>query len=170
MLAHMKIKDFKSKTVPEDLSEGFDRNTFLGLIYEAVQSVDWPRPAVSPIPEQVSPAVLSTLLTYCYATGVYSSREIEYAASSDKTVRYICANQRPSWPAIRQFRRQNMPWIRKALGKILALRAEQKEKIGECYAGWSIRRRGIPDAPDFSQEAEARLRRAIQADSMALDE
>ena len=166
----MKIQDFR-KTIQEDLSEGFERDAFLGLIYEAVQSVEWPRGAAPLVPDQVSPAVLSTLLTYCYAIGLYSSREIEYAAISDPTVRYICANQRPSWPAIRQFRRQNMPCIRKALSKICdAAAAQNGRATQEFYAGWSIRRWGTPDFPDFTQEAESRIRKAIQADSMALDE
>ena len=172
MLTDMRVQEPRKPAIPEDLSGGLDKNAFLGLIYEAVHSVEWPKePSVRPGEDRLPPAVLRTLLTYCYATGIYSSREIEYAALDDRMVRYICAYQRPSWPVIRQFRRQNMPWIRQAVSKACSLVTAKNEESREpFYRDWSIRRWGTPIAPDFSQEAEARIRRAIQADSMALDE
>jgi len=41
------------------------------------------------------PAMMLTLLIYCYATGRFGSRTIEAATHSDVAVRYVCANHHP---------------------------------------------------------------------------
>jgi hypothetical protein len=59
--------------------------------------------------------MLLTLLTYCYAAGIYGSEDIEWACEHDVTVRYICANTLPTQDNIRRFRRANRPWVEACL-------------------------------------------------------
>lgn len=163
------IQSFQTDALPENLSANIEPKQFLGLVYEAVQTVEWPRTA--PGGEAPCPAMMRTLLAYCYAIGVYGSREIEYMARVDPTVRYICANEFPSWGTIRRFRRREMPWLKQALARLCELAAERARPAArEEYADWFMRRWEAPSAAEFSREADERLRRAMQADSMALDE
>ena len=60
-------------------------------------------------------AQMLTLLTYCYAEEIYDSETIEWAASNDPTVRYICAGILPSWQEIRRFRKANRQSIEQCL-------------------------------------------------------
>ena len=133
--------------LPEDCSTGWQPHAFLGLVYEAVQHVDWPA-MPSSIPR---PATLATLLTCSYASGSYSSLDIEYAAGSESAPRYICANHPPAWTSIRHFRRLNMLPLQNALAILLSMAHPHSAKI------------------DFRCEARLRLQRALQADSIALD-
>jgi hypothetical protein len=117
-------------------------------VYQAVASVDWP--AAAPALKDATPAaVLQTLLTYCYAAGLYSSRDIEYAARTDPAVKYICANFRPGSDTIRHFRRRHLLLIQTAVARMLALNS---------FDG------------DAEAEAERCLTRAVREDSMALDD
>jgi hypothetical protein len=61
------------------------------------------------------PRMMLTLLSYCYASGIYASWDIERAIYTDKTVRYICAWQYPTWLDIRRFRRQHRDLILESL-------------------------------------------------------
>lgn len=141
-------QDSESAANPADLSRGLERDAFLRLVFEAVHSVEWPASSGP----AAHPALLRTLLTYCYATGLYDSREIERAASHDPAVRYICAHHPPSWNQIRQFRRQFREPLRQVLAQLASL------------LNW----RGRPSSA-WLADADARLLQAIRADSMALD-
>ena len=163
-LHNVTSKKSRPQQLPENLAEGFDPRDFLGLVYDAVHSVEWPRaeaPAAS-LQDPVAPAMLRTLLTYCYATGVYCSHEIESATLADPSIRYICAHQRPTWPIIRRFRRQNLPWLRQALLTVC-------EKVAKKRCA-GLNPQEQPSLARFTMEVERRLRKAIQADSIALDE
>lgn len=62
-----------------------------------------------------SPQMLLTLMTYCYASGIYGSEDIEWDCQNDPTARAICANTCPDQDTIRRFRRANRPWIEACL-------------------------------------------------------
>jgi hypothetical protein len=121
--------------------------------------------------------MMLTLLTYCYATGVYGSADIELAIERDQMTRYLCARTYPDLDVIRGFRRLNLGEIKQCLAAVLKraweLRfAEDDAPSGErkpC-AGASRNRwiRSDP-APDFAKEAEQRVAQAIRDDSMTLD-
>lgn len=66
-----------------------------------------------------APKMMLTLLSYCYAAGIFGSRHVEQAIEDDPTVRYICARTRPRERDIRQFRRQYRAQIRACLIQIL---------------------------------------------------
>ncbi len=67
--------------------------------------------------------LLLTLLTYCCATGNYSSEDIEWACQVNTGARYICANTPPDQETIRQFRRAHRMWVETCLSRVLATTA-----------------------------------------------
>ena len=74
--------------------------------------------------EQFHPHMMCSLLIYCYATGRFSSREIESATYSDVAVRFIAANQHPDHDTICKFRRENGQAFKAAFIRILELATE----------------------------------------------
>ena len=70
--------------------------------------------------------MLLSLLVYCYATGMFSSRRIEHATWQNVAVRYLCANTHPDHDTICAFRRKNGPLIQETFLKILLLAREMK--------------------------------------------
>lgn len=74
--------------------------------------------------EQYPPHMMCSLLIYCYATGRFSSREIESATYSDVAVRFIAANLHPDHDTICKFRRDNGVAFKKAFVSVLELASE----------------------------------------------
>lgn len=74
--------------------------------------------------EQFHPHMMCALLIYSYATGRFSSREIEYATYSDIAVRYVTANQHPDHDTICKFRRENGKAFKAAFIRVLELATE----------------------------------------------
>ena len=72
------------------------------------------------------PAMMLTLLIYCYATGIFSSRRIEHATYQNLSVRFICANLHPDHDTICAFRRKNDDLIKETFLKTLLLARELK--------------------------------------------
>ena len=66
-------------------------------------------------PTPARPEMLTTLLTYCYAVGLYASEDIELAARTEATIRYICAGYRPDEQTLRRFRRHHRNLLQTAL-------------------------------------------------------
>ncbi|MEI8218105.1 MAG: IS1182 family transposase [Elusimicrobiota bacterium] len=82
---------------------------------------------------QYPPKMLLALLIYCYATGRFSSREIELATYSDVAVRYICGGDlHPDHDTICEFRVKNHEAFKDAFVKVLMLAGElgQMKKVG----------------------------------------
>ena len=75
---------------------------------------------------QFQPAMMLTLLIYCYATGLFSSRRIEHATHQNLSVRFICANTHPDHDTICTFRRKNDALIKETFLKTLLLARELK--------------------------------------------
>ena len=75
---------------------------------------------------QYPPEMMLSLLVYCYATGIFSSRRIEHATWQNVAVRYVCANTHPDHDTICAFRRKNGPLIQETFVKILLLAREMK--------------------------------------------
>jgi transposase len=83
--------------------------------------------------EQYPPGMMLPLLIYCYATGRFSSREIEMATHSDVAVRYICGgDQHPDHDTICTFRRENRALFEESFVKVLAYAGQTKvlKKVG----------------------------------------
>ena len=97
--------------------------------------------------------VLRTVLTFCYAAGIYGSLEIEAAATHDPVVRYLCANHRLQWETIRDFRRRNSVALEIAVARTFALALHDSPRFANSY---------------YSAAARA-LGSALRADSCAMD-
>ena len=101
--------------LPADLRQHVGERALIELALGAVQTVGERLPRPLDAPGRHSPQMLLTLLTYCYAAGVYGSEDIEYDCRHDAATRYLCANTSPDQDAIRNFRRANRPWIEDCL-------------------------------------------------------
>ena len=101
---------------PEDLRQALGERRLIELALEAAHIIGegLPRPEAVAA-DQPSPRMLLTLLTYCYAAGIYASEDIEWESESDAGARYICANVPPEQDTVRRFRRANRPWVEACL-------------------------------------------------------
>ena len=75
---------------------------------------------------QYCPRMMLGLLIYCYATGRFSSRQIEAASYRDVAVRILCGNQHPDHDTICRFRRSNRAAIEASFVQVLELAMELK--------------------------------------------
>jgi hypothetical protein len=104
-----------------------------------------------------SPRMMLTLLSYCYASGIYASWDIERAIHMDGTVRYICARQYPGWLDIRRFRRQH----RELVAESLAITLKQVWIEQMNAQGPEVCRDGALEC-DIDQEIQALARNRVE--------
>jgi transposase len=71
--------------------------------------------------EQYPPSMMLGLLIYCYAQGIFSSRQIERATHQNVSVRYLTGNTHPDHDTLAKFRRENAALIRSAFVQLLRL-------------------------------------------------
>jgi len=71
--------------------------------------------------EQYPPSMMLGLLIYCYAQGIFSSRQIERATHQNVSVRYLAGNTHPDHDTVAKFRRENAALIRSAFVQLLRL-------------------------------------------------
>lgn len=145
-----------------DWSAQLGNHTLLKIVLDAVQTVDAACLLKNePQPPGYRPQMLLTLLTYCYASNVFGSRDIEAATDYDPTARYICAHTFPEWPAVRRFRRQHREWLEHCLTVVLkqawAAKFEQGEAIhlGYLWFEWQ-----------FNQQINTEVRRRLELASI----
>lgn len=122
--------------LPVDLRDWLPADHIVHFILEAVETLSLQgfqvntRGTGSP---QYPPGMMLPLLIYCYATGRFSSREIEIATYSDVAVRYICGgDQHPDHDTICSFRRQNRALFEECFVKVLAFAGQMQvlKKVG----------------------------------------
>jgi transposase len=122
--------------LPVDLRDWLPLDHIVHFILDAVETLNLRRFAVNVRgtgSEQYPPAMMLPLLIYCYATGRFSSREIEAATYGDVAVRYICGGDRhPDHDTICAFRRQNQAVFEECFVKVLAYAGQTKvlKKVG----------------------------------------
>lgn len=75
---------------------------------------------------QYPPHMMLSLLIYCYANGVFSSRRIEQATYRDISVRYLTADTHPDHDTIAKFRRENFDAVAACFLHVLELAHEMK--------------------------------------------
>ena len=63
------------------------------------------------------------LLIYSYATGVFSSRQIERSTSENVAVRLLCADTHPDHDTVCAFRRQNGALLAESFAQVLEMAA-----------------------------------------------
>jgi len=122
--------------LPVDLREWLPADHIVHFILEAVETLSLKGFQVNERgtgSEQYPPGMMLPLLIYCYATGRFSSREIERATYSDVAVRYICGGeQHPDHDTICTFRRENRALFEECFVKVLAYAGQMKvlKKVG----------------------------------------
>ncbi len=81
--------------------------------------------------EQYPPKMMLTLLIYCYANGIFSSRRIQRATYRDIAVRFLTADTHPDHDTICAFRRANFEAMTEAFLQVLRLaRSMRVLKVG----------------------------------------
>ncbi len=163
--------------LPDDLSVYIGKKTLVKLILEAIDCLDArgseceSETAPGPL---FQPARMLTLLTYCYATGVYASTDIELGMQHDQMIRYLCGKNDLNPAELREFRRYGRDRIKACLATVLRrvweLRFCDEDACPMACPGAPFGRwLNMRPTPDFAAEAEQRIVRAVQADSMAMD-
>ncbi len=126
---------------------------------------------------QYPPRIMLSLLIYCYANGIFSSRRIERATYRDVGVRYLTADTHPDHDTIATFRRENFEAVSGCFVEVLELARELKLlKVGmvsvdgtklkaNASKSQNIRYdRSVALSRQLSLEVEELLNRAEEAD------
>jgi hypothetical protein len=122
-------------------------------------------------------AALLTLLVYGYAAGIYSSLEIEALARRDSVLRFVGLGYAPDFDTLRRFRRTQRVRLTRCLAAVLQrVNAEASWPGGATPDGGDYLAasmdRWLPAGvgPSSAEEAERRVQRALQADTIILDD
>jgi hypothetical protein len=122
----------KTSLLPPHPKEWEGRAGLISMVRDAVQAVDWPHKESNfKIDEsQCFPStLLMTLLTYCYAKGIYSSEQVAEAVKLDPTLRALFEKVRPEAETIRKFRRRHHEDVKQCL--LWVLRFAFPTRFGE---------------------------------------
>jgi len=116
----------------------------------------------------LSAPMLLTLLTCCYARGIYDSRDIVAAVAYDPTIRYLCKGTRLRWETLRSFRRRHRALLLQSLGWVLKqawkLKRDERKARARGYDWFENQ-----FAAFIAREAIARMEVAASLDSAACD-
>lgn len=164
-------KDFcaELRNATARLAQASGGDRLLRLALDAVQTAD---PAelrrASARLAPLSAPMLLTLLTCCYARGLYESRDIMAAAAYDPMIRYLCKGTRLHWETLRNFRRRYRPLLLHCLRWVLKQAWTLKRNEGQARArGYDWFEHQF--ATFIAREALARVEVAAILDSAALD-
>ena len=122
---------------PPDLWEWLPEDSMVHFVVDAVEMLDVGSFEVNDRGSgnaQYPPRMMLALLAYCYATGRFSSREIELATHYDVAVRYICGGAlHPDHDTI---------CAREDQVEAVSLGEEKPKAEGANEAAWAQNRRG----------------------------
>lgn len=189
MAARLAIVDRDTPMLlPTDLRDWLPDDHMVHFIIDAVETLDLQGFRINDRgsgSEQFPPAMMLALLVYCYATGRFSSREIEAATYSDVAVRYVCGScHHPDHSVICAFRTQNRKLFSECFVKVLAL-AQHMGKLAKVGAisidGTKIKANASKHAAvsykragemiqKLELEVEQLIKKAEAADSTPLDD
>ncbi len=159
--------------LPADLRTRFDARELASFAIEAVHRVKPGSSVFLHNGQMFSESMMLTVLTYCYAAGIYGSSEVEQMITDDETVRYLCARVFPDSEDLRQFRRRHASLIKHSLIQLFAIADHKLHSSSDDYLTYANLSLGqsfaLGRAWEFTAEAERRVTRAIQADSIAMD-
>ncbi|EDM28360.1 probable transposase [Lentisphaera araneosa HTCC2155] len=173
--------------LPPSLNDWIPEDHIVHFIIDAVDLVPVDKFKTNPTgsgSDQFHPHLMLSILIYCYATGRFSSREIECATYSDLAVRYIAADLHPDHDTICKFRRENGVAFKEAFIQVLELASELKvlKKLGGVSVdGTKIKANASKHSAVsykksgellelLSAEVDALTQKAEQADSKPLEE
>lgn len=112
--------------LPPDMRAWVPEDHLVHFLLDAVEQLDLSAARVNERgsgSEQYPPSLLLGLLIYSYATGVFSSRQIERATFDSVAVRVLCADTHPDHDTLCTFRRQNAALLQRAFAQVLELAA-----------------------------------------------
>lgn len=113
--------------LPPDLRDWIPEDDLAHFVIEAVDGVAMSAFKVNHRgtgSAQYHPRMMLSLVIYCYANGIFSSRRIERATHRDIGVRFVAANSHPDHDTIATFRRENFAAIAKCFLEVLLLARE----------------------------------------------
>ena len=163
-------------TLPADLRQWVNEATLVGWVLEVVSdALEGYSPASSLAEDGPPVPTMLTVLTYCYATARYASDEIEAVTATDRTIRYLCANQFVTSSAIRRFRRAHRALLHSCLTTLH--RQAWRHRFGLLDTGWewSTESSRFQSSHDdrftyrLTAAAAQKIQQAILADTMAMD-
>ena len=171
---------FPEIVLPNDLRQWIEKHTLARLVLAAVQDGIVPSARAAALADRNAdfrPHILLSLLTYCYATGIYSSTDIELSFTQDTLVRHLCANTYPEAHRSRWFRRDNRQRIQRSLAEVFqrawriryGLEESSPEAAAACCDHCPDPGVDRQDALLFALEAEERINRAVRLDCWAFD-
>jgi len=115
--------------LPPDLREWVPEDDLVHFVIQAVEGLDLAAFKVNVKGSgsaQYPPHMMLSLLIYCYANGVFSSRRIERATHRDVGVRYLSGDTHPDHDTIAKFRRENFDAVAACFVHVLELAHELK--------------------------------------------
>lgn len=174
--------------LPPDLRQWIPPDHLAHFILDAVESLPLTTLRVNERgtgDAQFPPRMMLGLLSYCYATGTFSSRAIERATHTDVAVRFLAGDTHPDHDTICEFRRQNAPVLAESFVQVLEMARELKLlKFGQLtlaadgtkvlanaskHSAVSYQRAG-EQIELLRQEVAQLLAKAEQADSVPLQD
>ena len=96
--------------LPPDLRDWVPEDHLVHFVIDAVEQLDVSAARANERgtgSEQYPPGMLLGLLIYSYATGTFSSRQIERATYENVAVRLLCADTHPDHDTLCTFRKEN---------------------------------------------------------------
>ena len=115
--------------LPIDLRDWVRDDDLAHFILEVIRGVDLSRAQLNRRgsgSEQYPPGMMLALLIYCYASGIFSSRQIELQTYRNLSVRYLAGNTHPDHDTLCKFRRENMELIKDAFREVLQVASALK--------------------------------------------
>lgn len=110
--------------LPVDLRDWVPEDDLVHFVISAVDTMELPSLSVNTRgsgSRQYPPTMMLSLLIYCYANGVFSSRRIERLTHRDIAVRYLTGDTHPDHDTICAFRRENAQVVGEAFVELLKL-------------------------------------------------
>ncbi|MFN0067157.1 MAG: hypothetical protein ACKVYV_05920 [Limisphaerales bacterium] len=164
---------------PADLAGWVGRMGLLRLVVESARHAggrSWENLLAEFPAADAEPDWLLVLTAYCYLGGIYGSGEVVRRPGRDENLAFLRGRLETDPPAVRRFRRTRQPALTDCLARTLVAAWEATGRELPTAHTLEFRRGQPPPAAaslahlePFYVEARARVQRAIEADSHALD-
>ena len=160
--------------LPPDLREWVPEDDMVHFVIEAASNLprlgfeaNWRGTGSAQYP----PKMLLSLLIYCYANGVFSSRRIEAATWRDVAVRYLTCDTHPDHSTICAFRQQNSAAIHEAFLGVLKLARELRIlKVGTISVDGTQIQANASKYKNVTYDRAGKLDKQLELDIAALPE
>ena len=171
MVRHFKKPDYEATLQATiQLSEALPMNHMARFVVDVIAQLDLSRVYGRYAPsggEAIAPEILLGLLFYGYATGVFSSRQVEKGTYESIPMRYIAGGMHPDHDTIANFRKTFLPEIKELFVDVLLLaHAAGVLKIGNISLDGTKIHADASKSKAVSYkrlgELEAKLRQEIQ--------